>query len=152
MSGLESIDKLLNSLNPDTLIARQMLSVRVAQVLQRACQSKRLHIDFQRAVHVECASQGIIINTTTPTIANRLKQIQPSLEKYLFDSGLNLPILGIKAGKILPLPDLENYPKDPPRIAQPGAADAVRQNAQRAKDEDIKEVLEKLADALENRA
>ena len=48
--------------------------------------------------------------------------------------------------------DLENYPKDPPRIAQPGAADAVRQNAQRAKDEDIKEVLEKLADALENRA
>ena len=62
MYGLESIDKLLNSLNPDTLIARQMLSVRVAQVLQRACQSKRLHIDFQRAVHVECASQGIIIN------------------------------------------------------------------------------------------
>ena len=114
MYGLESIDKLLNSLNPDTLIARQMLSVRVAQVLQRACQSKRLHIDFQRAVHVECASQGIIINTTTPTIANRLKQIQPSLEKYLFDSGLNLPILGIKAGKILPLPDLENYPEIKP--------------------------------------
>lgn len=149
MNGLENINKLLNSLNSDSIIARQMLSVRVAEVLKRACLKRHLNIDFQHCVHVECSTAGIIINTTTPTLANRLKQIQPTLEKALFDSGLNFPIQGILAGKILPLADLEPYPLDPPRVAQPGASEAVRACAKRAEDEDIRKSLERLADALE---
>lgn len=149
MYGLESLDKLLKSMDPNSLIAKQMLSAKVSGILARACQSRHLSIDFQHNIHVECSSQGIVINTTTSTIANRLKQIQPTLEKALFVSGLNLPIQSIRAGKIQPLPDFDEYPKDAPRVAQPGAADAVRLNARRAKDRDIRESLEKLAQALE---
>ncbi len=148
MYGLENINSLFKSLDPDSLIARQMLGVRVGNVLKRVCDSKRLRVDFQHCVHVECSANGLTINTTTPTIANRLKQIQPSLEKALFDNGLNLPIRNIMAGKIVPLPSQDPYPKDSPRIAQPGAAEAVRANAARADDEDIRKSLEKLADAL----
>lgn len=151
MNGLENINKLLKSLNPDSLIARQMLSVRVSGVLKQACTNRRLNIDFVHCVHVECTSIGIVINTTTPTLANRLKQIQPTLEKALFDSGLNFPIQAILAGKIQPLADLEPYPLDPPRLAQPGASEAVRACAARAEDEDIKKSLQRLADALEQR-
>ena len=151
MNGLENINKLLNSLSPDSLIAQQMLSVRIAGVLKQACLARRLNIDFQHCVHVEGSAEGIVINTTTPTLANRLKQIQPTLAKALFDSGLNFPIQAIRAGKILPLPDLESYPLDPPRVAQPGASEAVRACAQRAEDEDIRKSLERLADALEQR-
>lgn len=149
MYGLESINKLLNSLSPDSIIAKQMLSVRIGNVLKRACEAKHLKIDFQHCVHIQTASSGVVINTTTPTLANRLKQIQPTLEKALFDSGLNFPIQSIKAGKIAPLADLADYPKDAPRVAQPGDAEAVRANAARAKDEEVRKTLEKLADALQ---
>lgn len=150
MYGLESIGKLLNSMDADSLLARQMLSAKIVNVLKRACESKRIHIDFQHCVHVECSSHEIIINTTSATIASRLKQIQPTLEKFLFDHGLNLPIGSIRAGKISPLPQLEQYPKDAPRIASPGAAASVRVNAARAVDDDVRKSLERLADALES--
>ena len=149
MNGLENINKLLNGLNPDSIIAQQMLSVKVANVLKHACASRRLAVDFQHNVHVECSAHGIVINTSTPTLANRLKQIRPTLEKSLFNAGMNFPICDIKAGKISPLPDFEPYPKDAPRVAQPGASEAVRNNAKKAVDEDVRKTLERLADALE---
>lgn len=149
MYGLESLDKLLKSMDPNSLIAKQMLGVKVTGILKRACQTRRLHIDFQHNIHVECASQGIIINTTSATIANRLKQIQPTLEKALFDSGLNLPIQSIRAGKIQPLAGWDEYPKDAPRIAQPGTSEAVLANAMRAEDLEIRESLKRLANALD---
>lgn len=148
MYGLESINSLFKSFDPDSFIARQMLSVRVANVLKQVCQSKRLRIDFQHCIHVECSANGIIINTTTSTIANRLKQVQPSLEKALFDNGLYLPIQNILAGKINPLPKDEPYPEGAPRVAQSGVAEAVRANAALAKDEEVRKSLERLADAL----
>lgn len=148
MYGLENIKTVFNSLDGNSFIARQMVASKVAQVLNHACQQKRINIDFQHCVHVECSAQGIIINTTTPTIANRLKQIQPTLEKALFDIGLNFPIQAIRAGKIKPLPDFEPYPKDAPRVAQPGASEAVYASAKRAEDETVRKALERLAEAL----
>ena len=148
MYGLENIKTVFNSLAGDAFIARQMVASKVTQVLEHACRKKRTNIDFQHCAHVECSARGIIINTTTATIANRLKQIQPSLEKALFDIGLNFPLQAIRAGKIKPLPDFEPYPKDAPRVAQPGASEAVYASAKHAEDETIRKALEKLAEAL----
>ena len=54
----------------------------------------------------------------------------------------------VLAGKINPLPKDEPYPEGAPRVAQSGAAEAVRANAALAKDEEVRKSLERLADAL----
>ena len=148
MYGLEDIGKLIVSVDKDSPLKMQMLAVRLKSILEGACRKRGFNINFHDCVHVECSPRGIVINTTTASLANRLKQIRPTLDKALFDHGIHLPIEAIRSGKIQTLPNLDPYPQDPPRIAPAGASDAVYANALKAQDPDVKKALEQLAQAL----
>lgn len=148
MRGLEDISKIINMLDANSPIRAEMAAIQAKTILQNACIHKGLRINFRDCVHVQLTSRGFVINTTTPSLANRLTQLKPTLERALFTAGVQVPIESIRAGKIQALPPQDPYPQDAPRIAPFGASEAVHANAQQAKDPDIKNALEQLAQAL----
>ena len=148
VKDFQNFQQVLSAQRSDSFLKMELDSARLKTLIARACVSKGLRIDIINATHIAREARGIIINTLTPTMANRLKQIQPTIEKTLFDAGITEPILAIRSGKVTLLTQSTPYPKDEPRIAPSYAADQVMAQAQEARDEDVKKCLERLAQAL----
>ncbi len=148
MSGLNEFSKVLHSSGTGSLLSRELDTVRLKNIIESACRKKGIRADIQHATRIVFENVGLVIHTTTPTLANRLKQIQPTLERALFDAGIHAQIAGIRSSKINTIEKGDPYPLDPPRIAPAGAAQAVLAASTRAKDDDVKAALERLAKAL----
>lgn len=148
MRDMRNFHQILENQGADSFLKMELQSARLKTLIAQACVSKGVRIDIMNCTHVTNQPQGITINTVTPTMANRLKQIQPTIEKKLFDAGITTPITAIRSGKITALAQPEAYPKGEPRIAPPEAAQQVYEEAQLAKDDDVREALERLAQAL----
>ena len=148
VKDFQNFQQVLSAQRSDSFLKMELDSARLKTLIAHACVSKGLRIDIINATHIAREARGITINTLTPTMANRLKQIQPTIEKTLFDAGITEPILAIRSGKVTLLTQSTPYPKDEPRIAPSYAADQVMAQAQEARDEDVKKCLERLAQAL----
>ncbi|HIU73060.1 MAG TPA: hypothetical protein IAC65_02230 [Candidatus Aphodousia faecipullorum] len=148
MRGLEDIGKIIDALDATSPIRAEMAAIQAKNILQNTCIRKGLRINFRDCIHIQLTTRGFLVNTTTPSLASRLTQIKPTLERALFNAGVHVPIESIRAGKIQALPPQDPYPQDAPRIAPIGASEAVQANAEYAKDPEIKNALERLAQAL----
>lgn len=148
MRGLEDIGKIIDTLDVTSPIRAEMAAIQAKNILQNTCIRKGLRINFRDCIHIQLTTRGFLVNTTTPSLASRLTQIKPTLERALFNAGVRVPIESIRAGKIQALPPQDPYPQDAPRIAPIGASEAVQANAEHAKDPEIKNALERLAQAL----
>lgn len=148
MRGLENIGKIIDALDATSPIRAEMAAIQAKNILQNTCIRKGLRINFRDCIHIQLTTRGFLVNTTTPSLASRLTQIKPTLERALFNAGVHVPIESIRAGKIQALPPQDPYPQDAPRIAPIGASEAVQVNAEHAKDPEIKNALERLAQAL----
>ena len=148
MRGLEDIGKIIDALDATSPIRAEMAAIQAKNILQNTCIRKGLRINFRDCIHIQLTTRGFLVNTTTPSLASRLTQIKPTLERALFNAGVHVPIESIRAGKIQALPPQDPYPQDAPRIAPIGASEAVQANAEHAKDPEIKNSLERLAQAL----
>ena len=148
MRGLEDIGKIIDALDATSPIRAEMAAIQAKNILQNTCIRKGLRINFRDCIHIQLTTRGFLVNTTTPSLASRLTQIKPTLERALFNAGVQVPIESIRAGKIQALPPQDPYPQDAPRIAPIGASEAVQANAEHAKDPEIKNALERLAQAL----
>lgn len=148
MRGLEDIGKIIDALDATSPIRAEMAAIQAKNILQNTCIRKGLRINFRDCIHIQLTTRGFLVNTTTPSLASRLTQIKPTLERALFNAGVHVPIESIRAGKIQALPPQDPYPQDAPRIAPIGASEAVQANAEQAKDPEIKNALERLAQAL----
>lgn len=148
MRGLEDIGKIIDALDATSPIRAEMAAIQAKNILQNICIRKGLRINFRDCIHIQLTTRGFLVNTTTPSLASRLTQIKPTLERALFNAGVHVPIESIRAGKIQALPPQDPYPQDAPRIAPIGASEAVQANAEHAKDPEIKNALERLAQAL----
>ena len=148
MRGLEDIGKIIDALDATSPIRAEMAAIQAKNILQNTCIRKGLRINFRDCIHIQLTTRGFLVNTTTPSLASRLTQIKPTLERALFNAGVHVPSESIRAGKIQALPPQDPYPQDAPRIAPIGASEAVQANAEHAKDPEIKNALERLAQAL----
>ncbi len=149
-NGPEDLANTLRKFAPDSTLGQLSESLKISRIIADAVRKKGLRIDFNSQVFVQATQAGISLNTQTASLANRLKQIQPTLERALFDAGIYAPIVSIRAGKIAIVEEKEeSYPTGEPRIAQPGASVAVSQEAQRVKDDELRQALEHLANAIE---
>lgn len=147
--GPQSIDSIFASQALDALLGRVLASKRVADILYTACRRKGIRFDIRNQTHIDCDSKGITINTVTPTIASKLKQIQPTLEQALFVGGCHLPIVAIRAGKFSPTQIDQNPPAlGAIRKGDQKASESLWQSAQKAKDDDVKAALERLSRAV----
>ena len=147
MRDMRNFHQILENQGADSFLKMELQSARLKTLIAQACVSKGVRIDIMNCTHVTHQPQGTI-NTVTPTMANRLKQIQPTIEKKLFDAGITAPIIAIRSGKITALAQPEAYPQGEPRIAPPEAAQQVYEEAQLATDDAVREALERLAQAL----
>ena len=148
-NGPQTIESIFASKELDALLGRVLASERVADILHMACRRKGIRFDIRHQTHIDCDRNGITINTLTPTMASKLKQIQPSLEQALFVGGCHLPIIAIRAGKFSLTPIDQNPPAlGAVRIGDQQASDSLWQTAQKAKDDDVKAALERLSRAV----
>ena len=148
-NGPQTIESIFASKELDALLGRILASKRVADILHMACRRKGIRFDIRHQTHIDCDRNGITINTLTPTMASKLKQIQPSLEQALFVGGCHLPIIAIRAGKFSLTPIDQNPPAlGAVRIGDQQASDSLWQTAQKAKDDDVKAALERLSRAV----
>lgn len=150
MKDFQNFHQILSSQHQNDFLRLELNNTKIQQLIAKACFSKGLRLDIINGTHITYLPKGITINTYSASMANRLKQIQPTLEKYLFEAGINAPIVAIRSGKITLLPQQESYPTDAPRIAPSYAAEQVKAIAQQAKDEDVRKCLERLAQALKH--
>lgn len=150
-NGPEDLASTMRKFAPDSTLGQLSESLKISRVLAAAVRKKGLKIDFAPQVFVQTTQAGITLNTRSTSLANRLKQIQPSLTKALFDEGIHAPILSIRAGKIEISGESEEdaYPTDKPRIAQAGASEAVTKEAKRVIDTELRQALERLAKSIE---
>lgn len=147
--GPQTIESIFASQALDAILGRVLAAKKVADVLYIACRRKGIRFDIRQQTHIDCDRNGITINTQTPTMASKLKQIQPSLEHALFINGINLPIIAIRAGKYTSEPIDQNPPAlGSPRQGSQEASDSIWESAQKAKDEDVRAALERLAQAV----
>ena len=146
-NGPEDLASTIRKFAPDSTLGQLSESLKISRVLAAAIRKKGLKIDFASQVFV----QATTFNTRSTSLANRLKQIQPTLAKALFDEGIHAPILSIRAGKIAISGESEEdaYPTDKPRIAQAGASEAVNKEAKRVIDTELRQALERLAKSIE---
>lgn len=148
-NGPQTIESIFASQALDALLGRVLASKRVADILHIACRRKGIRFDIRNQTHIVCGRNGITINTTTPTMASKLKQIQPTLEQALFVGGCHLPIIAIQAGKFSPTVIDQNPPAlGAVRTGDQKASDSLWQSAQKAKDDDVKAALERLSRAV----
>lgn len=147
--GPQTIESIFASESLNEIFGRVLESKHIADILHIACRRKGIRFDIRQHTHIDCDRKGITINTQTPTMASKLKQIQPSLEHALFVSGCQLPIIAIRAGKYSPT----IIEQDPPAMGQPrqgdqAASDSIWASAQKAKDDDVRAALERLSKAV----
>ena len=132
-NGPQTIESIFASKELDALLGRVLASKRVADILHMACRRKGIRFDIRHQTHIDCDRNGITINTQTPTMASKLKQIQPSLEQALFVGGCHLPIIAIRAGKFSPTVIDQNPPAlGAARTGDQQASDSLWQTAQKS--------------------
>lgn len=147
-SDLDEMDKIFHSKDLSFLLDRVLQSKKVAEILQKAVLERGIRFDIRRTCLIDCDQNGFIISAKTPTIASKLKQLQPSLEKALFVNGIHTPIVAIRASQYTPIVIDQNPPAlGPVRQGDQQTSDAIHQTALKARDEDVKASLERLSKA-----
>ena len=147
--GPEGIDRIFASDALHDVLGRVLESKKLADIAHQCCRRRGILFDVRRYARFDCDRVGISICTQTPTMAVKLKQIQPSLEKAFFDHGIYQKIIAIRAGRFASLPDQGNPPAQcPARVGTVEASISIEKNAQSVQDDDVKAALERLAQAV----
>ena len=88
MRGLEDIGKIIDALDATSPIRAEMAAIQAKNILQNTCIRKGLRINFRDCIHIQLTTRGFLVNTTTPSLASRLTQIKPTLERALFRNSM----------------------------------------------------------------
>lgn len=147
--GPEGIDRIFASDALHDILGRVLESKKLADIAYHCCRRRGILFDVRRFARFDCDKVGISICTQTPTMAAKLKQIQPSLEKAFYENGYYQKIIAIRAGRFASLPDQSNPPAQcPPRIGTVQASLSIEKSAEAVTDEDVKAALKRLARAV----
>lgn len=134
----------------NSLIARVAEAKRVQDALARAIALPALRQAFKTKARLDLTESGVMIHTQNPTLASRLRQMVPTLESALKNTGIFLPIASVRADMISEARFDDAYePLGAPRGPDPQAAEAISREAGLARDPDIKKALASMAKALE---